>query len=136
MDGYIHSTSSPNDTLESAFQTKAALQQGGFRLTKSESNSTKVINGLPASEKETTKPTTRVLGQKWNLTTDKLYMEPPKPIRGDAHEYTQRKLFSLVSSIFEPLEILAPVTYLFKAILQSTWKIGNSWDSLLPANSQ
>ena len=136
MDDYIHSASSPNDTLESAFQTKAPLQQGGFRQTKFESNSTKVLNGLPASEKETPKPTTRVLGQRWNLTNDKLYMEPPKAISGDAHEYTQRKLFSLVSSIFDPLGILAPVTILFKAILQSTWKLGNSWDSLLPANSQ
>ena len=63
-------------------------------------------------------------------------MEPPKAISGDAHEYTQPKFFSLVSSIFDPLGILAPVTILFKAILQSTWKLGSSWDSLLPANSQ
>ena len=105
MDDYIHSASSPNDALESAFLTKAALQQGGFRLTKFESNSTKVLNGLPASEKETPKPTTRVLVQKWNFTNDKLYMEPPKAISGDAHEYTQWKLFSLVFSIFDPLGI-------------------------------
>ena len=50
---YIHSTTSRNDAIESAFQIKAALQQGGFRLTKFESNSTKVLNGLPASKKET-----------------------------------------------------------------------------------
>ena len=127
-DDYIHSTSSPNEALESAFQTKAALQKGGFRLTKFESNSTKVLNGLPASEKETAKPTSTVLGQKWNLTTDELYMEPPKVIIGDAHKYTQRKFFSLVSSNFDPLGILASLIILIKTILQSTWKLGNSWD--------
>ena len=63
-------------------------------------------------------------------------MEPPKAFSWDVHEYRQWKLFSLVSSIFDPLGILAPVTILFKAILQSTWKLGNSWGSLLPANSQ
>ena len=45
MDDYFHSSSSANDALESAFRTKAALQQGGFRLTRYESNSTKVVNG-------------------------------------------------------------------------------------------
>ena len=105
MDDYIHSTASANDALHSAFWTKAALQQSGFRLTRYESNSTKVVNGYPASKKDTPKPTTRVLGQKLNLITDNLYMELPKVISRDAHEYTEQKIFTLVSSSFDPLGI-------------------------------
>ena len=66
---------------------------------------------------------------------DKIWIDISRRIP-DGHKYTQRKLFRLVLSIFVPLGILAPVTILFKAILQSTWKLGNSWDSLLPADSQ
>ena len=45
-------------------------------------------------------------------------MEPPKAISGDAYENTHWKIFSLVSSIFDPLGILAPVNILFKELLQ------------------
>ena len=52
------------------------------------------------------------------MTTGILYMEPPKAISADADEHTHWKLFSLLSSIFDPLGMLAPVNILCKALLQ------------------
>ena len=46
---------------------------------------------------------------------------------------TQRKMFSLVSTIFDPLGILSPLTIRIKMLLQQVWKLGKKWDEPLPA---
>ena len=60
----------------------------------------------------------RVLGQKWNVTTDDFVMFPLEQFPKDAAVFTQRKLLSLVSSIFDPLGLLSPLTFKIKMILQ------------------
>ena len=54
----------------------------------------------------------------------------------DAAVYTQRKLFSLVSSIFDSLGLLCPLTIRIKMILQQIWKLGRKWDELIPLELQ
>ena len=46
----------------------------------------------------------------------------------DASAYTQPKIFSLVSSIFDPIGIMSPSTIRFKIVLQELWKLGLKWD--------
>ena len=46
--------------------------------------------------------------------------------------YTQRKLFSLVASIFDPIGIASPVTIRFKFVMQKIWQLGLKWDTPLP----
>ena len=41
-------------------------------------------------------------------------------------------MFSLVSTIFDPLGILSPLTIRIKMILQQVWKLGKKWDEPLP----
>ena len=50
----------------------------------------------------------------------------------NASEYTQRKMFSLVSTIFDPLGNLSPLTIRIKMLLQQVWKLGKKWDEPLP----
>ena len=50
--------------------------------------------------------------------------------------YTQRKPFSLVSSIFDPLGLLSPLAIRIKMILQQIWKLGKKWDELTPLELQ
>ena len=50
-----------------------------------------------------------------------------------ASEYTWRKMFSLVSTIFYPIGILSPLTIRIKMPLQQFWKLGENWDEPLPA---
>ena len=73
-----------------------------------------------------------LLGQMWNLKSDTLIMKPPTVFSTDAIEYTQRKVFGLVCSIFDPLDILSPFTIRFKILLQEIWKLGKKWDEPLP----
>ena len=46
----------------------------------------------------------------------------------DALVYAQRKIFSLVSSIFDPIGIMLPSTIRFTIGLQEFWKLGKKWD--------
>ena len=63
-------------------------------------------------------------------------MFPLEQFPKDAAVYTQRNLFNLVSSIFEPLGLLSPLTIRIKKILQQIWKLGKKWDELIPVKLQ
>ena len=59
-------------------------------------------------------------------------MKPLTDFSTDPIEYTQRKIFSLVCSIFDPLDILSPLTIRFKILFQEIRKLGKKWDEPLP----
>ena len=63
-------------------------------------------------------------------------MFPLQQFPKDAAVNTQRKLFSLASSIFDPLGLLSPLTIRIKMILQQIWKLGKKWDELKPLELQ
>ena len=122
MDDYIQSLPTNADAKNSISHTKDCLKKGGFSLTKFVSNTPEVLAEISDdNDKDETKRIMRVLGQKWNLTTDDFVMFPPEQFPKDAAVYTQRKLFSLVSSIFDPLGLLSPLT-----IRIETWKLGKN----------
>ena len=50
----------------------------------------------------------------------------------NAAMYNQRKLLSLVASIFEPIGIASPVTIRFKIVMQQFLKLVLKWDTPLP----
>ena len=47
-----------------------------------------------------------------------------------------RQLFSIVSSIFDPIGLLAPFVIQLKVILQNLWKRGQTWDQAVPDDLQ
>ena len=57
-----------------------------------------------------------------------VWIKPLTDFPKDALAYTQRKIFSLVSSIFDPIGIMSPTTIPFKIVLQELWKLGKKWD--------
>jgi hypothetical protein len=42
--------------------------------------------------------------------------------------YTKRGILSVVSSLYDPLGFLSPLTFLAKVLLQNLWRIGAQWD--------
>ena len=82
--------------------TTRCLKNGGFRLTKCISRESDVLAEISSDDKDEAKGIIRVPGQNWKLTSDFFEMFPLKHFPKDAHVYTQRKIFSLVSSIFDP----------------------------------
>ena len=109
-----------------------SLQEGSFRLTKFVSNEPDVLKNIPTRDIEENSDIVRVIGQKWSLESNTLIMKPPTDFSTDAIEYTQRKIFNLVCSIFDPLGILSPLTIRFKILFHEIWKLGKKWDEPLP----
>ena len=129
MDDFIKSFPNASDARRLTEDLRNVLMRGGFRLTKFLSNNAAAIIHLPESEKETPVQTTRVLGQTWCLSDDTYTAPPPKPVPTPT---TLRQLFSLVSSVFDPIGLLAPFVVQFKILLQSLWKRGQKWDQMIP----
>ena len=129
MDDFIKSFPNVSDARRLTEALRNGLMRGGFRLTKFLSNNSAAINHLPESEKKTPFQTTRVLGQTWCLTDDTCTAPPPKLVPTPT---TLRQLFTLVSSIFDPIGLLAPFVVQFKILLQSLWKCGQKCDQMIP----
>ena len=108
----------------------------GFRITKFLSNNMLALQHIPCEEHNEIKSSTRVLGQNWKTDSDEFFVDPLQNFPFLADNYTQRKIFSLLSSIFDPLEIIAPVTIRLKALLQQIWRLGLKWDNQIPTDHQ
>ena len=130
MGDYIQSLPTISEAKEVISQTRC-LKNGGFRLTKF-SNEPDVLAEISSDDKDETKEIIGVPGQKWNITTDDFLMFPLQQFPKDATLYTQRKIFSLVSSIFDPFGLLSPLAIIIKMVLQQIWKLGRKWDDLIP----
>ena len=114
-----------------ASNLRTVLQHGGFRLTKFVSNNPAALTTLPEEDIEIIQNTTKVLGQTWSLSNDTFTAPTPKTI--DPPQ-TLRQLFSMVSSIFDPIGMLAPFVIQLKVIFQNLWKRGQTWDQPVPDN--
>ena len=132
MDDYIQSFDSPENANATAFEVKNCLRDGGFRLTKFLSNHQQALQCITPEDLEEPKSETRVLGQKWNVEKDTFFKKSLGEFPKEAEQHTQRKLFSLVSSIFDPIGFLGPMTIKFKILLQQLWKLGRKWNEPLP----
>ena len=109
---------------------------GKFRLTKWISDNRDVINEIPAPERAASvkvideyaeMPTERALGVGWDTQQDHFVFKVKK--RNLA--ITRRQVLSLIASLFDPLEFLAPFLVRAKINLQRIWQLGVAWDDCL-----
>ena len=111
------------------------LSRAGLRLRKWLSNSKGMLEAILESERAKdldchefeTSLATRVLGVQWKYQTDEFVFDIQVPQRS----LTTRGLLSAVSSLFDPLGLIAPVTLFPKLLSQDLCKQGRSWDEPL-----
>ena len=116
-------------------QLTLMLASGGFNLTKWICNNREVI---PQSEMAgqlrnlsldiKALPIEKALGLEWNVEGDCFQFtisQKDKP-------QTRRGMLSMVSSIFDPLDFVAPFVLSPKIILQRLCKKGLGWDEIIP----
>ena len=133
MDDFIQSFSTPAVARRLTKDLLTVLQRGDFRLTKFISNNSDALSFIPAQDRVKSASETKVLGQTWCLRTDSYTEPPPKSVNNPT---ALRQRFSLVSSIFDTINLLIPLVIQFKIILQSLWKLGQTWDHAIPAHIQ
>ena len=140
MDDYLESSPTAEEANRKAKDLVNLLSLGGFKLTKFVSN---VPTIPPQLEADPTSPTegkeipssensSHVLGLKWNHSTDTLVVS-----RGTSPEVkpkvTQRIVLSLVSSVYDPIGLVAPYTVKARLLLKDIWRLnGQQWDDDLP----
>ena len=142
MDDYLDSLESELKAIQRADELVALLKLGGFKLTKFVSifsNLTSQLNNV------TTKPeqksicitpeeseTSHVLGLRWNPVEDILVVSRGLDV-SDNSIITQRVILSQVSSVFDPIGLLAPYTVSARLLLKEIWRLhGQQWDDKLP----
>ncbi|KAI3369223.1 hypothetical protein L3Q82_007506 [Scortum barcoo] len=139
VDDCLKSVSSDEEAVSLFHNLKALLQKGGFNLTKWISNSRKTLAAIPDKDRakevkdldldQDSLPLERALGVQWCVQSDcfqfKIIIHDKPP--------TRRNILSVVSSVYDPLGILAPVILPAKRILQELCRLKLSWDDNVPA---
>ncbi|XP_057376227.1 uncharacterized protein LOC130697337 [Daphnia carinata] len=140
VDNYLDSFESEDEVIKRSREMKSLLQLGGFNLTKWTSSSRTVIAALrefglasPTLNLDLEKlPVERTLGVMWDSERDMLSFKIRKPPNNVT--LTKRAFLSIISSVYDPLGLVAPVIFVMKSLLQDIWtneeRIG--WDDVVP----
>ena len=129
---------SPKQAIEIMQDLIQLLKRGGFHLTKRLTNNQQVLSAIPQQERASELQTHdleathnhRVLGVQWDSKSDAFLFKVNLPNKS----LTRRGLLSAVSSLFDPLGFVSPVTLIPKLLLQNLCKKGYDWDIPLKAN--
>ena len=121
---------------ESAIFLTELLRKGGFRLTKWLSNSRKVVESIPETERATAVKSLdfdlavieRALGVQRQMSSDTFGFS----ISIMNRPATRRGILSVISSGYDPLGFTAPFVFTAKVILQDLCKKKLDWDDRIP----
>ncbi|CAG2206251.1 unnamed protein product [Mytilus edulis] len=141
VDDLLKSVDTEERAVQLATDLREIMKRGGFRLTKWLSNSKVVINEIPNSERapsveilksNTALPTDRALGVIWDVNDDAIKYK----VKLEEKPLTRRGITSTVSSIFDPLGLIAPIILKGKIILQDLSTNGKVNCSLILGKSR
>ena len=141
VDDCLKSVPSEREAVKLAFDLQSLLKMGGFKLTKWLSNSRSVLNAIPESERAPTivslnpcdaLPSDRTLGINRNVNRDEMKFK----LKVNDQPFTRRGILSVVSSIYDPLGIVSPITLSAKAIIQNLCRQKLSLDNKISMMGQ
>ena len=131
----VPSATQPSSLIKS---TKCLLAKGGFNLHKFISNSKDVIEGIPKEQRASGikeldlakdgLPIERALGVQWCVQSDELQFRVELKDR----PLTRRGILACVSSVYDPLGLVAPFLLTGKKILQDLCKNQTDLDEPIP----
>ena len=138
VDDFRKAFPTAEEAINTMTQLVVMLKRGGFNLTKLVTNSNEVFQFKPenivfacpfVAVNEIS-----VLGLKWDVKDD--YLSVTRGASTNSMDkFAQRKILSAVSSVNDPLGIIAPFTIRRRLILKALWfSVGQSWDTVVPQN--
>ena len=136
VDDCLKSVPGEEEAIRLTDDLRKLLGKRGFNLTKWVSNSRRVVESLPASERAGTfkdlhdgqLPIERALGVRWDVERDKFCFK----IEVKSKPLTRRGLLSVVCSLYDPLGFVAPIVLPAKVILQDLCRKRLEWDDPIP----
>lgn len=137
IDDVMDSVSSIEKAIGLRRDITELLGLAGMRIRKWCSNEPDVLQDIPEEDRageihleDGKLPTIKTLGVLWKSKEDVFTFQLVAP-PCDTH-LTKRIVISLMSKIFDPLQILAPYTIRAKILMQQSWLRGIGWDDPLP----
>lgn len=140
VDDGLKSFATPAKAINVIKNTQAMCAAVNLRLHKFASNSETVLEALPAEDRSKdlkdldlrhdVLPVQRSLGTYWCIQSDTIGFRielKDKPL-------TRRGILSTVSSVYDPLGVIAPVILVGKQLLQELCREGIDWDDPVPAH--
>ena len=138
VDDALCATDSVESAVRLAHELKELCRTGAFNMTKFTSNRPEFLRQIPAEDRgknvkeldldRDSLVSERALGLRWSVEEDSFFFQfsdRRKPV-------TRRGILSTVSSIFDPLGIVSPVTLLGRVLLQKLCAVSCGWDDPLP----
>ena len=139
VDDYLKSTT-PETATRIIDQLPQLLERGQFHIRGWISNWPHLLQNVPEEDRASSivsldlegSSTERCLGITWDVRADSLQFSMRKPEKPP----TRRGILSIVSSLYDPLGIVAPVVLPAKRILQESCRSQLGWDEKLPIEDQ
>ena len=132
MNDYLDSFENVTHAIRNSRDLVSLLKLGGFNLTKFVSNADETSSSPIKEICNGAEQSSQVLGLEWDHLKDTLVVSRgvDRPLD---KAITQRSVLSFVSSVFDPVGLVAPYTVRARLLLKYIWKIsGQSWDDELP----
>ena len=122
-------------TPEDAIMLMELCAKGVFNLTKFVSNNHKVWSAIPRAKRAGPSldvnlgelPVDRALGVRWHIESDMFGFKVVELGKSN----TMRGVLSTICSVFNPLNLAAPVMLPEKQIMQDLWRMKRAWDQPL-----
>ena len=141
MDDFLKSICEEATAVRMFREMTSLLSRGGFRLTKWISSSREVLSQIPPEEKAIPSVDVnfdeltieRTLGLKWNTETDCFRFSVCSI---QTYESTKQGVLSRLSTVFDPLGVLAPYTLPVQCLIQMLWRKNKGWDEPLDEEDQ
>ena len=136
VDDLVFACSNLNEAIQLKSQLIQLLSSAGLELRKWSSSHDSVLKDLPSSFIEKSiqfnnrEASVKVLGIYWSPEGDSFTY----------HTYTtnctptKRNVLSFISKLFDPLNLINPIIFKAKLIIQDIWKAKVGWDDPLPDN--
>ena len=125
---YVDDIAGSDTSLEKVIEVTngidAILCKGKFAIKAWHSNSSEI-------DQDPSKNPVSLLGHQWDKKADSIALKR-ETVNADLSYCTKRKALGLMSQLWDPLGLMAPVSIQFRIDLQSLWAAGYQWDELLP----
>ena len=132
VDNLLGTTSCEQKLIELYTEANFELENADMPLTAWSTNSPALTKQLQTDLKSESPFShhQNILGMNWDITTDSISIKALEPnVRKPT---TKRELLSRVSSLFDPLGLVSPLTIQGKLLVQAAWQLNVSWDQRLP----
>ena len=129
VDNLLGSVNTERELLDIYPEANRVLASANMPLQQWASNSLKLKEIVDKDEEEGMQENIKILGLNWDTKGDTLNIARPE---FSLKCNTKRHLLSQISTVYDPLGILNPLTVRARMIMQEVWKLKIDWDEVTP----